>query len=87
MNSGKPQKLSRFAIQIGGILYATKITARSLLKRRPMANVLRAPVKEPHRKTLREIEFDLWARELDKRVEAKVATSNAQKLLDSPKNG
>ena len=80
------QKLSRFATQIGITLYVIKSMARNLAKRQQMASALRPPIAEPKHKTLKEIEFDLWAHELDKRVEAKVAVSKQQKLLAQPKN-
>ena len=52
-----------------------------------MASALRPPIAEPKHKTLKEIEFDLWAHELDKRVEAMVTTSKQQRVLEAPKNG
>jgi hypothetical protein len=79
MNSEQQPRLSRFAIRIAIILYGVKIMARSL-KSEPITD------KDPKRKTLKEVEFDLWAHELEKRANDSIG-KKPQKLLSAPQNG
>lgn len=87
MNSKQP-KIYRFAILIGSTLSAIKIMAKSLERKRPMARPLSPPLKEPHRKTLKDVEWDLWVHEITKKADAAQAgTLPKQKLIEAPKNG
>ena len=81
------QKICHFATPIGDVLYAIKNMEKNHQRKITMANSLHPPLTKPKRRTLKEIEWDLWIHELDRKEASFVAEMKTQKLIEALKNG